>query len=60
MTDTININTKSGMLGGLGLVLMIKTNWYDIFHSMILAAVGAGTSFFISLALGRFFKKRNR
>lgn len=56
-TAVDHINIRSGTFGGLFLVMLFQTNWYDILHSIIIAAVGASTSFMVSLLLRRASKK---
>ena len=46
-----NGNTKAGTIGGILIVLLFKINLQEIFHTALLAAVGALVSFGISVTL---------
>ncbi|RZM01305.1 MAG: hypothetical protein EOO88_57995 [Pedobacter sp.] len=48
-TDTLNTSTTTGTLGGTLLVLLLQINWESMAQTAIIAAVGATTSFWISI-----------
>lgn len=53
-------STKTGTLGGTLLALLFQLNWPGLFQTIIVAAVGAATSFAMSVLLkylGRKFLK---
>jgi hypothetical protein len=47
----MDINTKTGTASGTLLVLLLKINLADLLSTALLAAVGATTSFLISVLL---------
>ncbi|RYG51057.1 MAG: hypothetical protein EOO01_09345 [Chitinophagaceae bacterium] len=51
LTENFNTATKSGTYGGTLLVLLFQIQWGSLFHTILIAAVGAATSFFVSMAL---------
>ncbi|MBC7937966.1 MAG: hypothetical protein H7Y86_21675 [Rhizobacter sp.] len=59
-TDNFNASTKSGTLGGTLLVLLFQLSLPELLQTIIVAAVGATTSFLVSMCLRyvsrKFFK----
>jgi len=51
VTENYNTCTKSGMFGGTFLALLVQLNWANVFNTIIVAAVGAATSFIVSVLL---------
>lgn len=49
--DILNNSARNGTFGGTLLVLLFQLNIIDLFHTAIIAAVGAATSFLVSEAL---------
>lgn len=60
-SQSFNANTRSGTLGGTLLVILVQVNWAGLFNTALIAAVGAVTSYSVSVALGwigrKFFRK---
>ena len=50
-TQNFNGSTRSGTLGGTLLVLLYQLSWTGLLQTAIVAAVGATTSFLISMGL---------
>jgi uncharacterized membrane protein len=62
-TEIFNTETKTGTFGGTLLVLLFQLNWSNLLQTAVIAAVGAATSFLVSVGLRwlgrRLFKKRS-
>ena len=56
-TENFNSNTKSGTLGGTIIALLFQVSWSGILNTMIVAAVGAATSFLVSMGLNYLSRK---
>jgi hypothetical protein len=50
--------TKAGTIGGTLFVLLLHITSEEVLKTALLAAVGAGVSFFVSYALNRIIKRR--
>lgn len=59
-TENFNASTRSGTLGGTLLALLFQINWPGLLNTMIVAGVGATTSFIISMILRWLGKKITR
>lgn len=61
-TENINVSTRNGTVCGTLLVMLLQVNWASLLNTVLIAAVGAATSFTVSVALGylqrRFSRKR--
>ncbi|RYY70768.1 MAG: hypothetical protein EOO13_05490 [Chitinophagaceae bacterium] len=56
-TEHFNASTRSGTLGGTVLALLFQINWSGLVNTAIVAAVGASTSFMVSVLLRWLGKK---
>jgi hypothetical protein len=56
-SQSFNVNTRSGTLGGTLLVILVQVNWAGLFNTALIAAVGAVTSYSVSVALGWIGRK---
>ncbi|RYF89827.1 MAG: hypothetical protein EOO03_05090 [Chitinophagaceae bacterium] len=50
-TDNFNASTRNGTFGGFCLVLLLQINWPGLANTILIAAVGASTSFLVSFGL---------
>jgi len=50
--------TKAGTIGGTFLTIIINIRGEDVLKTMILAAIGAVVSFFVSLGLKHLIKRK--
>jgi hypothetical protein len=50
--------TKAGTIGGTLFVLLLHITSEEVLKTALLAAVGAGVSFFVSYVLNRIIKRR--
>lgn len=55
----MHTNTKTGTLGGTTLALLFQVNWPSLVQTILVAAVGAATSFAVSMLL-RFLSGKIR
>ncbi|RYZ48804.1 MAG: hypothetical protein EOP49_17705 [Sphingobacteriales bacterium] len=51
LAENFNTATKSGTFGGTLLVLLFQIQWSSLANTAVIAAVGAATSFFVSMGL---------
>jgi uncharacterized protein (DUF2062 family) len=61
--DAINTHTKAGTIGGTMFILLLNILTGDVIRTMIMAAVGATVSFFVSYFWKfsvRLFEERRR
>lgn len=56
----MDIHTKTGTVSGMLLVLLMRIGHTEIFTTALLAAVGATTSFLVSLLLRFIVQKLKR
>jgi hypothetical protein len=60
METGIYNHTKAGTIGGTVLVLLLHINSLEIIQTVLMAAIGAATSFTVSMLLRYLMKRYNR